>query len=122
MLGERISSQFSTVSVPIVGFTTLTSITLTAGVWDLSYLVYGSAIVGATNFFAGIATATNSSTGWAINDNQTTANVNGAVSDGSSSLSSYRVTTATNITLYLTATSRGAAIPFSGRFTAVRIA
>ena len=120
-IGERISSQFSAVSVSIVGFTTVTSVVLTPGIWDLSYNIYGPATATATNFFAGIATATNSNTGWATNDNQTATTISATV-DTSVCLSSYRVTTSSPLTLYLTATARGAAILFSGRFTAVRVA
>lgn len=107
-------------------FKTVTSITLTAGVWDINAVCRstGGAITG-TAFFCGIATATDSTTGFVDGDNAvSTPTVPTAAADIVLTVPQYRVVITSSTTYYLTAalTFSGGTPTLGGRISAVRVA
>jgi len=106
-------------------FKTITSITLTPGVWDVNYncRFSGGAITG-TATFSGIATATNSSTGYVDGDNSYALTiVPSAVGDITHTVSQYRILVSANTSYFLTAalTFSGGTPLAGGRLSAVRV-
>jgi hypothetical protein len=104
---------------------TVTSITLTPGNWDISFVCgfSGGAITG-TAFAAGIATATNSITGWVDGDNDAgTPTAPTAESDVTVSIPSFRVSIASNTDYFLTAIAvyTVGAVTAYGRIKGVRV-
>lgn len=120
-VGQEIRSYASSVSVG-AGYTTVTSVTLTPGVWDMSFVILGIGVAGSTYILAGIATVTNSATGYVTADNYAVASMTGATTDVSVSIPQYRVNITSSTTYYLTASRGGATGGVYGRLSAVRIA
>lgn len=119
-VGEWIGAGPTTQSITIAGFTTIASITLTGGDWDISFVCSSSAAVSAVEINAGVATATNSNTGYANGDNSLFYPVS-ATFDGGSSMANYRVTLSGSTTYYLTAKAFGATVSTTGRISARRM-
>ncbi len=109
-IGQRITTSVaagSAISVPSGTFVTIGSILLTPGTWDISFICRftGGAITG-TYILAGIATATNSSTGWIDGvNNSCSPTMPTAIIDNQLSLPFHRVSISSNTTYYLTASA-----------------
>lgn len=106
-------------------YKTITSITLTPGVWDVSFncRFSGGAITG-TGCACGIATATNSTTGFVDADNTCSLTiVPSAAADVAMNLAQYRILVSANTTYYLTAAIifSGGTPTAGGRLSAVRV-
>ena len=107
---------------------TITSIDLTPGIWDISFVASISAAAGTTttNWAAGIATTTNSSTGWVNGDNVngTTLGPTSGVADATLTIPSWRVSLSANTTYYLTIVAVFAVSTMTGygRISATRVA
>ena len=121
-VGERISSATS-LSVSSGANTTITSITLTPGVWDVCFAAASAGLASATEFDAGIATATNSQTGWVFGDTYASCLMSGGTANVSVSIPGWRTNITSTTTYYLTCNRAGgtSATAF-GRITAVRVA
>lgn len=119
--GERIVASAGPITVG-TSATTITSITLTPGIWDISLNSYHGGTASTTAVACGIATATNSTTGYLVGDNYGSATLNGATNDASVSVPAWRVSIASSTTYYLTAIRNGASGNGYGRISAVRIA
>lgn len=104
-----------------VTYTTLTSITVPPGSWRISAIVVCSANTSVTGCGAGIATATNSNTGWARGDNYGETPVTAATIAGTVSIPSWGTTVSTSTTYYLTGFSQGANSTVDGRMNAIRV-
>lgn len=117
-VGERVVAS-ATVNMVTGSFTTITSIILSAGDWDISFVVFGAAAASAVELNIGVATATNTSTGWINGDNTVLFPVS-ATFDGSGSVGGYRVQPTGSTTYYLTGKSFGATIPATARISARR--
>ena len=119
-VGERINSFGSSVSVSTSGFTTITSITLTPGDWDLSFIARAGGVASALGLDAGIATAPASSTGWVAGDNAGSGVVT-STSNGCVSIAMIQKSISASTTYYLTAQAFGTALSCAGRLTARRV-
>ena len=121
-IGERISSA-TNLSVTSGANTTITSITLTAGVWDVSFAAASAGLASATEFDAGIATATNSQTGWVFADTYASCLMSGGSANVSVSIPGWRTNITSTTTYYLTCNRTGGTSATAyGRITAVRTA
>jgi hypothetical protein len=98
-IGEQIRAFASAVSMSNVTPITITSISLTAGVWDVSANLEIVPSVAATTGFIGISANNNSFTGTVQGDSQLV-NVNASTGYGLS-ISSFRITLASTTTYYL---------------------
>ena len=119
-VGESISSSVTSSSVNTGSHTTITSIALTAGTWDISCLVWAPSTGSLTNVDFGIAAANNSNTGHIKGDTANTIYC-AAGSDSGGSVPASRVTIAAGATYYLTCRPTGATVPLNGRISATRI-
>lgn len=126
-IGESIRNSVvkgSAVSLTTGTPATIASITLTPGIWDVSFVCSLTGTLTGTAFSAGIATADNSTTGWVEGDNSITTPVVSTVdADTNLTLPSYRILVASNTTYYLTANvdfTVGSAAGF-GRISATRV-
>jgi len=121
MVGERIESTASGVSVTTSSYATIASITLTAGTWDLSAFVRVVNAASLAFFDFGIATTTNSATGWITNKS-----AGGGLASASvpvnSSIPPYRLNLSSTTTYYLTASTAGANSTAGGTIGATRVA
>jgi hypothetical protein len=120
-VGERISSSVTASSVNTGSHTTIQSITLTAGIWDISCIVWAPSTTSLTNVDFGIATANNSNTGHIKGDTANTI-LCSAGTDAGGSVPASRVTISAGATYYLTCRPTGATVPLNGRISATRIA
>jgi hypothetical protein len=108
MVGEVYESVNSSgTSVANTGFTTITSITLQPGTWDIGFNVFAES-TGLTAITFGVASATNSSTGWNASYNALGVAANSSTYPYAL-LSGYRVNISSATTYYLTGQVTGAA-------------
>ena len=127
-IGEQIRATAAAGSVGSFSsgtYKTITSITLTPGVWDVNFncRFSGGAITG-TGCACGIATVTNSTTGFVDGDNTASLTiVPNAAADVAMVLSQYRILVSSNTTYYLTAAIifSGGTPTCGGRLSAVRV-
>lgn len=117
-VGERITST-ATVTLVTTGYTTITSIDLTAGTWDISTTAFSRANTGVIEVITGIATATNSNTGHILGFNAG-ASTPSTATDDSFSVPAVRVHINATTTYYLTGQSFGANSNTTGTISAVR--
>lgn len=128
MIGERISSavaQASALTNNNGAATTITSITLTPGIWDISAIGAQTGTITGTQLLFCISTATNALTGLALGDNSVdTPYCSQAGSDQMLSIPAWRVSISVSTTYYLVissaytvGTSKG-----YGRISGVRVA
>lgn len=127
-IGEEIRTAVASgaaIAISTGSVVTIASITLTPGVWDCNFVCRftGGAITG-TYCIAGIATATNSTTGWVDGDSATgTPTMPTAAIDSVLTIPQYRILVSANTTYYMTASSAYTvgSISAYGRFSAVRV-
>lgn len=101
-LGETFSDvQTGVNSINQGGYTTIASITLTAGVWDLTAVVFVPSTASLAGYYFGVATATNSNTGHVLGDS---ANAGLSISgqDAGSAIPAIRKSISSSTTYYLT--------------------
>lgn len=126
-IGEQIRSFASGVTVGNSTPTTVTSINITAGIWDISAIAHGTQSTGnMTAMVIGISTATNSFTGTTNGDNENTMLVGTSVifSQYDQCIPSYRVTLTATTTYYLVVqmnNSVGGTNTVDGRISATRV-
>jgi hypothetical protein len=134
--GTQIRSYVSGVSVTSSTDTTITSISLPTGTWDINLLAYCPTVTNSMSLAAGISTTTNSLSGTTQGDNYMIGYgfTSGIVSVGllpiysgpiSTSIPQYRqvVPAGPNVTYYLVVNIvGGGSITCSGRISAVRVA
>jgi len=119
-IGER---KIGTASVALntSTYTTIASVDLTAGEWDLSFVVQVPTTISATEVIAGIATQTNTNTGHSLGFNAlSTPIITGA--NTSICVASVPISLSGNATYYLTGRSFGAAVTTPGTIRARRAA
>ena len=121
-VGERLVGTGATVAVNTSTYVTVASVTVTAGVWDMSTICEVSGVTSLTTFISGIATVSNSATGWVAGDTRNQAACSGTAVNACSVIPTWRTTVTTPTTYYLTAATGGANSTASGRISAVRIA
>lgn len=121
-VGERKVGTGTSVSITTAGWTTVASVALTAGVWDLSAVISIVGIASITGAAGGIATATNSATGHVNGDNQAATILNGAAGNASIIIPAWRVSIAAGASYYLTVITAGANTTANARLSAVRVA
>ena len=120
-VGENITSGSQlTQTVPSGSWGTIASITLTAGIWDISALAVFVGAASLTKVTMGIATGTNGSTGHVSGDNQASVPL-GATLDASISIPAWRTVLTGNQAYYLTALGSGAATTANCRISATRV-
>lgn len=119
-IGQEIKGTFASTNVTTGSNQTVTSVTLTPGRWSLSFHIYAQGGGGQIFALAGIATATNSQTGWSKGDNSSVSNT--TAGDESISLSNWVVDISSSTTYYLTMNVGGATTTCWGRLSAIRIA
>lgn len=122
-IGEIFSSVVTNVGgINTGGYSTVTSITVTAGVWDLNCVVFIPSTASLTGIYYGVATATNSNTGHVLGD---TATGGGTISgqDTGGALAGIRKIVTSSTTYYLTVRPFGTNITagFNARLSAVRV-
>jgi len=105
-IGEQIRSNVissSAVPTPSGSPTTITSISLTAGVWDISSVCSIGAILVSTTFVSAISTTTNSLGASVSGDSQIAVNLlaNAAGINATLTIPAFRVTLSTTTTYYL---------------------
>lgn len=122
-IGERIVGTGSAVSIVTASYTTICSITLTAGTWDLSFNSQFAANGSIDAVFVGVATATNTNTGYVAGDNAAELSPNASgQSNPTAAVAGYEVKPTSSTTYYLTAKTHGAATTANCRFSARRAA
>jgi hypothetical protein len=101
-LGEQIRAVSGTVAVSNNTPTTITSISLTAGIWDISSVGQAQFSGNSTVFISGISPTNNSFTGGVNNDSYSQVNyTSGVFSVNFLSIPSYRVSLSSTTTYYL---------------------
>jgi len=120
-IGEQISS-FTATSTPTTGVaTTLVSIALTPGIWDISILTYFSSSATLTVCQSGISTTTNSLAGTVSGDSYI-ANFGFTSTAQGLSIPAYRQVVSANTTYYLVVnTTFTGTINVAGRISATRV-
>ena len=121
-VGERVVGTGTAVSVTTSGWTTVASVTVTAGVWDLSAIVSVVGIASITGAAAGISTTSNGATGHVNGDNQVASLLSGAAGNAGIIIPAWRVSIAAGASYYLTVIAAGANTVANARLSAVRIA
>lgn len=129
MRGQQIRAtvvQGSAVSLTTTTAANVTSISLTAGIWDVSGVVMltGGAVTG-TVFQAGISQNTASFTGAVLGDGQVeSSSMPTAAADATLTIPSYRISLSATTTIYLVveATFSGGSATAYGRISATRMA
>jgi hypothetical protein len=120
-VGERISSFVSSpVTINTSTYTNVTSVTLTAGVWDLCAMLAIAGAVGVITVWFGITATSQGSVALADSGYSAVPASNTGYSY-TGSIPGYRVSLTTSTTYYLTAISFGAGTTVNGRLTAVRV-
>jgi len=119
-IGQEIKNTSTSTSVPVAGFTNIATITLTPGVWLMSFVarVSGGTTAGLD---AGIATASASNTGW-LTGETSAACTTSTVSNGSCSISGIVVTIPSSTPYWLTGQAASLTVNVIGTLRAVRIA
>lgn len=122
-LGERISSEQQNIGgINTGGYSTVQQITVSAGCWDLSCVVYIPSTASLTGVNFGVATADNTNTGHVLGSTATgAATISGQDTGGC--LAGIRKEVSGSTTYYLTVRPFGANITggFGCRITAVRV-
>lgn len=122
-VGQIIDSGSQTgITVTSGAYVTVAQITLTAGVWDVKGFVTCAIPGAATGIYGGLASATNSNTGWSYGFNAASGPVTTAAGGSVGVASYYNVSTNTNV--YLTSITAGGTSTngVDARVYAVRIA
>lgn len=120
-VGERQNSTVTASTINTGSYTTVTSLTLTPGIWDLSAMFHAPSTTSLTNVNFGIATATNSSTGHTLGDTAASL-LCIAGQDATGCVAGVRKEISSSTTYYLTGRPFGANVSCNVRLTAVRIA
>lgn len=116
---HQATEAYVTSNLTTAGFTTMTPMTLTPGVWCISITCDSVATAAAIEVQVGWATATNSSTGHQLGKNAMQYPVSAAF-DGSSSISQYLLSPTVSTTYFVTGRSFGATITTSCNAVALR--
>jgi hypothetical protein len=121
-VGELITATGTSVSVTSSGFTTVTSITVFSGDWDVSAMVYEPGSTGVTSISGGIATATNSNTGWTLGTTAGTTPITATIGSTITILPVQKLISSNGgTTYYLTAAATGATATITGIIRARRM-
>jgi len=123
-LGEQITNSATAVVLANNTPANITSITLTAGIWDISCLAQATQSGASTLFAAGISTNTGSFTGTTAGINTLTLTITIVSGVYSVSVPTFRVTITSSTTYYLVAQASfsGGANSTNGRITGTRVA
>jgi fibronectin-binding autotransporter adhesin len=122
-IGEQIRGTGTGVSISNNSATTIASITLTAGIWDISAVGLLSNSGATTAQIIGISTTTNSTTGQVDGDNRAQLNITATAPVFQAGIPSWRVTIASNTNYFLvgfTLFSTGACTA-AGRISGTRV-
>jgi hypothetical protein len=117
---QRQASAAGSQALTTTAYTTLASITLSAGDWDISGIGEASATTSFTGMYLCISTANNASTGCTVGDNLVQVPGTSAI-DASASIPNWRVQLSGSQTYYLVAKSAGANTTAGGRLSARRV-
>jgi hypothetical protein len=107
-IGE-LASGIAAVALNTSTFTTMSTITLGAGEWDLSFVCHLPASASAIEVLVGIATSSNTNTGHTLGFNALASPVT-ATTDGSISVPRVPISASGTVTYYLTGKSFGGAV------------
>jgi hypothetical protein len=120
MVGEQIRSQVGATTVTSAAVTNLTTISLTAGIWDISAAMYCN---GTTVTEAAISISGTSTTHGTLGDNYLGYSLPAGFASHALSIPQFRVTLSGSATYYLIVQVTGTGtVQARGRISAVRIA
>lgn len=122
-IGQVLTSGVQTgISLVTGSYTTVASVSLTAGSWAIYANAYVAAATSMNRFIGGIATATNSNTGHTDGENTFEMDSSSQNTNFATSVGPYIVNISSTTTYYLTAKTGGAGSTGKGTILGVRIA